>query len=306
MAQLIKLIDYISRYELDIYRYPGQYIRLKQEKWDKLYRLWKNDFDHVINVDEEQPTRKSFLSKWNIFRKKDEEEKESAVESAKPLPKTEKDLRVEFLNHLFPFQLKWATSSLSYVSFMDQKYNNDDDLRYFLQRFPDNYLLMYYPIFNIKNAPIDGEIILISPIQIEVIYLLDDYSNANIIVSDDRTWTVEKENHQSKVLSPVHALRRTEQLIKSILKQKDLSFSIKKTVLTKKNTIIFKQKPYNTHVIGKREYKEWFNGMRELVSPLKSQQLKVAGQLLEYCLTSSVKRPEWEESTDDFRTVGEV
>ena len=36
MAQLIKLQDYVSRYEQDIYRYPSQFIKLKKQQWDKI------------------------------------------------------------------------------------------------------------------------------------------------------------------------------------------------------------------------------------------------------------------------------
>ncbi len=41
MAQLVKLQDYISRYEKDIYHYPAQYIRLKNENWKKLLQTWE-------------------------------------------------------------------------------------------------------------------------------------------------------------------------------------------------------------------------------------------------------------------------
>jgi len=305
MAQLIKLKDYISRYELDIYRYPSQYIRLKREKWNKLYQSWMSGLDgnNDENNNQEQLQKESLLSKWNLFRKKKMQEPE--IDPVEELPVNEEDLRVNFLNQLYPFQLKWATSSLSYVSFMDQQFNYDKNLKYFLQRFPDNYLLMYYPIFNIKKAPIDGDLILISPVQINIIYLLDDYADDNIIVADERTWIAEKDSQQSRFLSPIHALKRTEQIIKSILKQKDLSYSIKKTVIAKNNNLILQQAPYNIEMVGKYEHDKWFKNMRELDTPLKSQQLKVAGQLLDFCLTSSVKRPEWEEGQDDFRTVGE-
>ena len=37
MGQLIKLQDYISRYELDIYKYPARFIRLKRKQWE-LYK----------------------------------------------------------------------------------------------------------------------------------------------------------------------------------------------------------------------------------------------------------------------------
>src|SRR5690625_249236 len=209
MAQLMKLRDYISRYELDIYRYPSQYIRLKREKWDKLYQTWQGGIDDIDTEDvPEELKGKSLLSKFKLFNRK--EKKPEPTKPIKNLLESESDLRAYFLDQLYPFQLKWATSSLSYVSYMDQKYTYDRQLKYFLQRFPDNYLIMYYPIFNIKKAPVDGEIILISPVDIDIIYLLDDYSDTNIIISDERTWTIEKVGQQSKIISPVHSLKRTD------------------------------------------------------------------------------------------------
>src|SRR5699024_6884308 len=158
----------------------------------------------------------------------------------------------------YPFQLKWATSSLSYVSFMDQQFNYDKNLKYFLQRFPDNYLLMYYPIFNIKKAPIDGDLILITPVQINIIYLLDDYAYDNIVVADERSWIAEIDRQQSRFLIANHAVTRTEQIINRILKQKDLSYSIKKTVIANNNNLIIHQAPYNIEIVGKFEHAKWF------------------------------------------------
>jgi len=304
VAQLIKLRDYISRYELDIYRYPSQFIRLKKERWEKLYHSWENNLNEEV-VEQEPKNKKSFFSKFSPFRKKVKVEEEKVSGTSEPLPSTEDALRLYFLNQLYPFQLKWATSSISQVSFMDQKYKKDAQLKYFLKRFPDNYFVMYYPVFNIKKAPIDAEIILISPIHIEIIYLLDDFNDATVMVTDDRTWKIEKNDTKSMILSPIHALKRTEKLVRSILKKNDISFPIKKTVLTKNNFVIFQQEPYNTFVIGKHEYVDWFKERRALDSPLKSSQLKAADQLLKYCLTTSVKRPEWEEDTEGYTTVGE-
>jgi hypothetical protein len=42
MAQLIKLLDYVSRYETDLYRYPSQFVRLKKQQWEKMKQHWKN------------------------------------------------------------------------------------------------------------------------------------------------------------------------------------------------------------------------------------------------------------------------
>lgn len=35
MAQLIKLSDYVSRYELDLTKYSNQFARLKQQRWEE-------------------------------------------------------------------------------------------------------------------------------------------------------------------------------------------------------------------------------------------------------------------------------
>src|SRR5699024_3066777 len=277
VAQLIKLRDYISRYELDIYRYPSQYIRLKRDRWEKLLLSWESDFNHDKESKPEPKKKKSLFSKLSPFRKKvKKEETELTSDKLEDFPKTEDELRRYFLNQLYPFQLKWTTSSISHVSFMNLKYNKEADLEYFLIRFPDNYFVMYYPVFNINKVPIDAEIILISPIHIEIIYILDDFNDATVMVTDDRTWMIEKHDTKSKILSPINALKRTERLVRSILKKNDISYTIQKTVLTKNNFTIFQQEPYNTLVVGKHEYEDWFRERRALDSPLKSVQLKAA------------------------------
>lgn len=302
LAQLIKLKDYISRYEWNAYRYPSQYIRLKQANWQKLYDEWKEHeflheepYDQARDEETSNPFSRlmSFMTKEHVKRDADE-----PIQSF--LPPTEKELKRYFLDKLYPFQLKWATSTVTDVSFVDQGFETDETLKYFLQRFPDIYLIMYYPIFNIKYAPVDGEIIIISPIGIEIIYLLEEAPETTIMASDERVWTFETGNEQVRKLSPVIALKRTEQIIKSILKHERINFSIEKTILSRTNNIVFASEPYNINIVGKYQYKKWFQAKRQLSSPLKSEQLKVIEALLKHCMTSSVRRPEWEEDTNDL------
>ena len=299
MAQLIKLRDYISRYEWNAYRYPSQYIRLKQDNWNKLQYRWRHPEE--LSVDEVKPQEKmSRFSKVKSFLKR-KKAQEGAIEAEEViLPDTEAGLKQYFLDEIFRFQLKWATSTVTDASFMDKKYEHDPLLKYFLQRFPDIYLIMYFPVFNVRKAPVDAEIIILSPIGIEIIHLLEDNPGASIITGDKRTWTIEIGSHQTKILNPLIALKRTEQIVRSILNSASVDFSIKKTVLSRKNNIIFQQAPYNTSIIGKSNYETWFQNKRTLQSPLKSNQLKAAEALLKHCQTTSVKRPEWEEDTGGF------
>ncbi|MFD1038185.1 NERD domain-containing protein [Virgibacillus byunsanensis] len=296
MTQLIKLQDYITRYEWDIYRYPSQFIRLKQDNWKKLHYIWSHPEGNQTEEEQEKP---SYLSKWKSFMKRKELKEEEPIKE-NSLPKTEEELKQYFLNKLFPFQLKWASSTVTDVSFFNSSYYQNDTLKYFLQRFPDTYLLMYYPIFNIKKAPVDGEVILISPIGIEIIQLVESHPHTTFKAGDERTWEVEKDSKQTNMLSPMIALKRTEQIVKSLLHANNIEFPITKVILSRTNHIIYSSEPYKTKIFGKQSYEKWFQEKRTLVAPLKNRQLKAAEILLKNCQTTAVKRPEWEEDTSIF------
>ncbi|GAA0433660.1 MAG: NERD domain-containing protein [Bacillota bacterium] len=299
LAQLIKLQDYISRYEWNAYRYPSQFIRLKQDNWQKLNALWLKR-EEMTEIDIHTTEEISRSPKWKIWKKKEQVEELNVQDETSSLPNSKIELKQFFLDRLLQIQLKWATSTVTDLSFIDKSYASDPEIKYFLQRFPDTYLIMYYPIFNIKKAPVDGEIILISPIGVEIIYLMDEGIGTTIMAGDERTWTVTDEDEQRKVLNPHIPLKRTEQIVKSVLNYNKIDFPIQKTVLSKTNNIIFSEEPFQTKIIGRQQYEQWFQDKRTLSSPLKNRQLKVAEALLNHCQTTSVKRPEWEEEQTTF------
>lgn len=301
MAQVIKIQDYITRYEWDTFRYPTQYIRMKNDSWNRLYEEWSAPQLETEKEDsypkKEEPVG-IFSRLKSKLRKKDVESEviqEEIKEEQIKLPKTEEELKQQFLNRLLSFQMKWATSTVTHQSIVDNEYYSDPLLKYLLQRFPDTYLVMYYPIFMLKQAPMEADIILISPIGIEVIQFIELEKDAVIMAGEERTWHIESPVEDRKILNPLLSVKRTEKVIKSILAVKDLDFSLKKTVLSRTNPIIFASEPYQTRIIGKEQYQDWFEAKRSLRSPLKSTQIKVAEALLEFCQSTSIKRPEWEQ-----------
>mgnify|MGYP005609875703 CR=1 FL=1 len=48
MGQLIKLQDYVSRYEQDIYHYPTQYVYLKKQQWEKVNEALSAEVKQVL------------------------------------------------------------------------------------------------------------------------------------------------------------------------------------------------------------------------------------------------------------------
>ncbi|WLV23828.1 NERD domain-containing protein [Aciduricibacillus chroicocephali] len=304
MAQLIKLEDYISRYEWDPYKYPSRFIRLKREQWDQLHAQRERDIESATVMQEETISQaeqeESFFKKW-FRRKKDN------LEAENPEPETERifgrnlarlsetELKHFFLDHLFPIQLKWATSTVTEVSFVKRSYERDRRLKYFLQRFPDTFLIMYYPIFNIRKAPIECEIIMITPLGIEIIASIEKKPGVRIIAGDERKWTLEDGERSEMILNPAISLKRTEHVVRSILSAEGVEFPIRKTILAEKNQIIYTTEPYQIDIIDELRYPEWFEEKRKLNTPLKSLQLKSVAALLGQTRTNAVKRPEWEE-----------
>ncbi|MBB6452162.1 hypothetical protein HNQ94_000583 [Salirhabdus euzebyi] len=306
MAQLIKLQDYISRYETDFYRYPGQFLRLKKENWQKLIEQWEltrlegTIEDH--SIDSKQEVKGKFSLK-NWLSKKSQKDidpfDEVHNEISERLPYNEDELKLYFLDYLYPFQLKWASSTWRETSFLEKKYETDSLLKYFLQRFPDSFLVMFYPIFKLKNASVESEIIIITPLEILCIKVLNERDGVKIIPENDRTWFMEENDIQTKMLSPLIHLKRSESIVKSILKTHDINFPVRKVVLSKNNELDIQTEPYNTKLIGKKQYEEWFHRLRKLSSPLKNTQLKAGEALLKHCQTTSVHRPEWDQVDSD-------
>ena len=58
LAQLIKLRDYISRYEMNPYHYPTQFIRLKRENWQKLIDMWEQENMEQWKAEQEEKESK--------------------------------------------------------------------------------------------------------------------------------------------------------------------------------------------------------------------------------------------------------
>lgn len=320
MGQLIKLQDYVSRYEQDIFLYPSRFVRLKKQQWDKTVTLWEEG--STLGAEMEQPPLeewveeekepfmqriKGFLSRGKHGEEKEIKEVEGQDDEQELLsfspnfaihPHTLDDLKHHFLDQLFNFQMKWASTTLLEQSFVDKAYFFDNRLKYFLQRFPDTYLMLYNPIFLLKNAPVEVEHVVVTPTDIWCISFLEREETAVFIGSNERFWVKRNQKTEEKILNPLLALNRTEKIVKKILNLHEVELPIRKVVLTRNGYIDYPNAPYDTTFIEKRNYEKWFQHMRRNSSPLKHVQLKAAQALLLYCQTTSVRRIEWEQDSN--------
>ncbi|MCP3025332.1 NERD domain-containing protein [Halobacillus sp. A5] len=297
MAQLIKLQDYISRYESDIYHYPAKYIRLKQEKWKKVKRNWENgQFDGGSHPEQstELPDHKPFNWKQLFSRNKIKEEQWEEPVEEPWIPGDINELKKYFLDELYPFQLKWASTTLLEKSFIDPGIENEKYLRMLLQRLPDHYLIMYKPVVMLKKAAMEADIIIIGPYHIELVSCIDVEADF-ISPQSQNKWMIEKDGEQRTIFSPLLSLRRTETFLRSIMQTYEHPIDFKLTVLAYDLTISASKEPYLTSYIDKHSFESWLAEKRKLGAPLKHGQLALAENLLKHTRTIAVKRPEWED-----------
>ncbi|MBW3114775.1 MULTISPECIES: nuclease-related domain-containing protein [Bacillaceae] len=310
MAQLIKLQDYVSRYETDLYRYPSQFVRLKKQQWEKMKQHWENgDLPPAppsVKEEEEKDSVKEKL--FSLFKKKDAQEEEPVLQPSDEEMvfemernqdiHSEEELKVSFLNLLFDFQLKWASSTIMEKSYVDNSYRYDERLRYLLQRFPDNIFVMYNPVLKIKNAPVELETILITPTGIWCLTFLEFEEGTAYIGSGERFWVKKWGDMESKVLNPLIGLKRMERIIHQIIRYAGVELPIYQAVISRNGYIDYPQSPAGIQFLDKRIHNEWFQQQRSSSSPIKSVQLKAAQAIMEYCQITSFKRLQWEEEQE--------
>lgn len=311
MAQLIKLYDYISRYETDIYQYSNRFARLKRQRWEAVRHSWENGetaleqypINQIAQYDDDWlgENRTSFLQSFReLFSrsKMDEESFElydsdktsaSAIQSNKTLEELKKD----FLDDMLKFQCRWASSTIRNRSFLDKDLYHSQELAFYLQRFPDNYLVMYHPVFMVKNASIEAEVIMISPISVYCITFLNGKTSGAFKTDKGRFWFETNKEEEIKHINPTIGLNRMKKIMKSIFEKYNIELPIQNIVLSPEGYIEDTYYTTETKYIDARNFKEWFGKMRSLSSPIKLMQLKGAEALLQYCQSTYVQRPEW-------------
>lgn len=209
------------------------------------------------------------------------------------------ELKQNYLNQLLRFQMRWGSSTILEKSFVDQSFFLDERLRFFLQRFPDTFLLLYKPVFLLKNAPVEVDVILLSPTDAWCLTFLEAEEDAAFTGSNERFWLKRHHLHENKkVLNPMLSVNRMEKIAAQLFSLYEVSLPIKKAILSRNGYIDYPLAPFDVTLLDKRTFPEWFQKMRNLSSPLKHQQLKAAQAMLDYCQTTSSRRLEWDVDKD--------
>lgn len=328
MAQLVKLQDYISRYQIDLARYPTQFVRLKNSQWERVKRQWElgeeiSEWQHDNDSENdsfEEKERFSLLKKWFAGRQKADSGDVEQVEITNELvsdedsipeeettltfepkivyaPQSIHELKRMFIDQFFHFQMKWASSTLREKSYVDPHFMRDSLLRDLLQKLPDNYLLFYYPILQIRKAPIELDVVLMSPTECICITVLDAENQAVYVGGSERFWIKKVGTKDSKVLNPLINLNRMESVLTQLFKQDNIDMPIRKVVLTRNGYFDYPGTSFGIQFIDRRNYGEWMEHLKKVSSPMKHMQIRAAQTILNNVQTTSFNRDIWQKSS---------
>ncbi|ATP41492.1 hypothetical protein CSE16_16255 [Solibacillus sp. R5-41] len=322
MAQLVKLQDYISRYEKDLTRYPTQFIRLKQNQWERVKYQWQSGeiierWEQELDTEVEEPKKSSIFQKLFSFNKvKDDKSDSENVDSSNELllnedeipeesstlmfepnivyaPKTIEELKRMFIDQFFHFQMKWASSTLREKSYVDPKYMRDTLLRAMLQTLPDTYLLFYFPILRVKKAPIELDIMIMTPTECICVTLLEQEDQAVYVGTSERFWVKKVGKVDKKVLNPLIQLNRMEKVVEQLFMQNGIELPIRRVLLTRNGYIDYPGTMYGIQLVDKRNFPEWMQNLQKSVSPMKHMQIRAAQTILKTVQTTSFNRDIW-------------
>lgn len=327
MAQLVKVQDYISRYQIDLARYPTQFVRLKKGQWERVKHQWEigedlninEKWEHIEVEEEDQADKQRFSFLKRFFSPKKEEQLETTVEEVAELnnediipeeettlffepnivynPQTLEELKRMFMDQFFHFQMKWASSTLREKSYVDPKYMRDTLLRTLLQTLPDNYLIFYYPILRLKKAPIELDIIIMTPVECLCISVLEEEDQAVYVGSSERFWVKKVGKYEKKTLNPLIRLNRMETLVRQLFEQDDIEMPTRKVLLSRNGYIDYPGTIYGAQIVDKRNYHDWMQQIKRTASPMKYMQIRSAQSILQKVQTTSFNRDIWNVET---------
>ncbi|MGL4522094.1 MAG: hypothetical protein ACRCWQ_06060 [Bacilli bacterium] len=309
IAQIIKIMDYRSRYEADPFSTPGNFFQYKQHSWQQLVQRFEEGTLHQkieeLWLEEDisffQKVKMKWLKKAESFEEVEElysDEKEEAIVERDDFSEfeerfqsttieSEDQLRQKFLEFLFEKKVSWATTNSS--PDMDpivRKLQYNKKLFEFSQATPDNLLLFYQPVVQVGKAEVELDLILITPLEIWCITRVDGATNSVFESTNKRYWIERTGIESHRIISPIPSLFRTSRIIGDICKASGLELPIRKAIIAPENYFDVPYPPHGVAMIDKRNFKSWFGTFRNEKASLKFQQIKTAERILAHCVYS--------------------
>lgn len=275
MAQLLKLEDYVSRYQEDLFFYINRFKKLKQRRWIHLKKEWEWLHSRSQDKHDNVTTDDEFL----VY-----------LENEKENPLTKVTTMEEFVDYyksyIYRSQLNWASSTMYERSTVSSYYRSNNLLKGLLTNLPDTYLIFYEPVIHVKRATSQLEIIIVTPLDIKVIKHLEGEKGSVFNGVSKYAWQEVMSHRTQRRVNPILSLNRTETYIRGLMKRKQIDLPIESIIYVPESYVEFVDTPPHVKVIDKRVSYAWYEKLNSQISPYKHTQFQAAKALLNQSLTS--------------------
>lgn len=259
MAQLIKIRQCVSRYQIDLSGYAGRFVWLKNRRLAE----WKEK-------------RGLGGSGWRFPGAKDTE--------------FHADTEKQFYEWLFEEQLDWATRTAGERSLCPDEIRGQNWLKKILRAVNDVSFVLYCPVLLSKSAAVQLDSILITNDTIWCIKPLAGEEGSVFQEMSARKWREIMTGSTREWLNPLISLRRTEKIIASMMKNLGIKMNTAGAVFAPASYIEFVHETPGIRYVDLRREREWYENLSEHSLMLKKEQIMAAEALLAHSETDAGSR----------------
>jgi hypothetical protein len=195
-----------------------------------------------------------------------------------------------FLNHLYPHQLTWASSTPTRRSNGVTLLKKDEHLRQLLQWFGDASLLFYHPVLKIDGVETELDLILVTPFSIYVMFYLEGEKGSVFQGRSKRQWAEIRSEEERLLVNPLISLARSTELVMRCLKGETEGLPVKPVLLVPNSFVEFADPGRGVQIIDQPKFSNWLRTMEPYRAPVKNNQLKVVTTLLKKAITRAENR----------------
>ncbi len=252
MAQLIKLRQCVSRYEVDLRRYANRFIWLKNRRLNE----WKQraesstlqDLDHQVKLGK------------------------------------------EFTAWLYRIQLDWATRTSDQRSSCPEEIEGAEWIKRLLGEVNDIAFLIYRPVLLTQSAAVQLDSLIITNDTIWCVKPMSGENGSVFQEVSGRKWKEIVSGGEREVLNPLISLNRTRAVVDAFLKNRGIGMKIVSTAYAPDSYIEFVHEDAGESFVDFRNEREWFEMLSQHSLLMKRVQIEAAEALLNHFETIASPR----------------
>ena len=266
MAIPVKIFDVISKYERDVLDQYNRYLEYVESDTARLQRLHENNRLNPVEVLEiERPW-------WKFWAKTERIELEP-----KPLSESQYQKLLRERRHIQ--KLQFACEGVLEADLPHLAFIRDFAYRVMRTDWNERHFFLYRPVIEWNGAMVELSHVIVGPTHLYIVEWLEG-DRSIYHISKEKTWVHQPlKGENTRVVNPLIALTRTEELIRQILP--DYAGVLQKVVIATNGYFDNVPTVRSTQYIGRNEYTEWMKQVNGRAPIVKAQQIRDVATVLE-------------------------